>query len=252
MKSERIKAIISALKPPNILNVGCVNHKLPTSPKEEAYWLHHQLLIHFPNAHLLGLDIDESNVLQMREKGYDVEVGDAHRLQYDSQFDTIILGELIEHLQNPGACIAGCLRALKPDGRIIITTPNAFSIMLGLMYLKDFDQAFNREHVMWFCPQTLRTLLERCGLRITKFEFVDELEPDVTPVALYRIFSYSWRAIRWLLPRRYRNTMVAVCESVDPSRDDFRELAQVSVHRSLIDILAVPSRASEDHAADRQ
>jgi SAM-dependent methyltransferase len=216
MKSQRIQAVISAVKPPNILNLGCVNHRLPSSASEEAYWLHHQLSISFREANLLGVDIDTSNVLQMRERGYTVEVGDAHRLQYESRFDTIILGELIEHLQSPGECIAGCMRALKPGGRIIITTPNAFSIMLGIMYLKDFDQAFNREHVMWFCPQTLRAFVERCGLRITQFKFVDELEPDVTPAPLYRIFAYSWYATRWLLPRRYRNTMVAVCEPVNP------------------------------------
>ena len=235
MKSERIQAVISAVKPPNILNLGCVNHRLPSSASEEAYWLHRQLSISFKEANLLGVDIDASNVMHMRERGYNVEIGDAHRLQYESRFDTIILGELIEHLQNPGECIVGCIRALKPGGRIIITTPNAFSIMLGLMYLKDFDQAFNREHVVWFCPQTLRAFVERCGLRITQFEFVDELEPDVTPAPLYRIFAYSWCAIRWLLPRRYRNTMVAVCEPVNTIDNPSEAPAQLSAfpHPSL-------------------
>lgn len=215
MKSERIEFILSAVKPPNILNIGCVNHDLPASKEAEQYWLHGQLFARYGGANLLGLDIDESNVRQMREKGFVVDVGDAHKLKYDACFDTVILGELIEHLQSPGACIEGCLRALKPGGRIIITTPNAFSIMLGLMYLKNFDRAFNREHVMWFCPQTLRAFAKRCGLRILSLEFVDELEPDLVSDLAYRSFALAWLGLRRIIPRRYRNTMVAVCEPVE-------------------------------------
>ena len=83
--------------------------------------------------------------------------------------------------------------------------------MLSLMYLKNSDRAFNAEHVAWFCPQTLRTLVERFGFRIESFGFVDDLAPDVVQDMPYRVFAYTWLAVRWLFPRRYRNTMVAVC-----------------------------------------
>jgi len=79
------------------------------------------------------------------------------------------------------------------------------------MYLKNFDQAFNREHVSWFCPQTLRALLQRSGFRVESFRFVDDLAPDIFPDLPYRLFAYVWLGSRWILPRRYRNTMVAVC-----------------------------------------
>ena len=140
-----------------------------------------------------------------------VEVGDAQRLTYHEKFDTIILGEIIEHLENPGACLEGCRRALKPGGRIILSTPNIFCVMHVLMYLKNFDHAFNAEHVAWFCPQTLRTMVERCGLRIESFKFVDDLAPDVVTDLPYCLFTYAWLGIRWMFPQRYRNTMVAVC-----------------------------------------
>ena len=212
MTSERVEAILAEVKPPTILNVGCVNHRLPSSREAQDFWLHGQLAKRFCDSQLLGLDIDEANLEKMRADGYKVEFGDAHNLQYEACFDTIILGELIEHLQNPGECLAGCVRALKPGGRIIITTPNAFSAMLALMYLKNFDHAFNQEHVMWFCPQTLRALAERCGLRILSLRFVDELAPGLLPDLPYRAFALFWLALRKLFPKRYRNTMVAVCE----------------------------------------
>jgi SAM-dependent methyltransferase len=213
VKTERIEAILSAVEGTEILNLGCVGHCLPTRSKEKAHWLHLQLAERFPRARVVGLDIDEKNVESMLGLGYEAVVGDAHALTFESGFDTIVVGELIEHLQNPGECLEGCRRALKPGGRIILTTPNAFCAMLALMYLKNSNHAFNAEHVLWFCPQTLYSLADRCGLRIVKFDFVDDLAPEITPSNTYRLFAHLWMGMRWLLPRRYRNTMFAVCES---------------------------------------
>jgi len=53
--------------------------------------------------------------------------------------------------------------------------------------------------------------VERCGLRIESFKFVDDLAPDVVSDLPYRVFANAWLGIRWIFPRRYRNTMVAVC-----------------------------------------
>jgi SAM-dependent methyltransferase len=209
--SERIEAILQAASGANILNVGCVNHSIALTESEKGRWLQLRLSERFPKANVLGLDIDQENVERMRAQGMNVEVGDAQHLTYHEQFDTIILGEIIEHLQNPGACLEGCRRALKPGGRIILSTPNIFCVMHMLMYFKNYDHAFNGEHVAWFCPQTLRTMVERCGLRIESFKFVDDLAPDVVSDLPYRFFAYAWLGIRWIFPRRYRNTMVAVC-----------------------------------------
>jgi SAM-dependent methyltransferase len=211
VSSERIEAILQAVRGKDILNLGCVNHSIALTEREKERWLQLQLSSRFPDANLLGLDIDQENVAHMRAQGMNVEVGDAQQLDYEGEFDTIILGEIIEHLANPGACLEGCRRALKPGGRIILSTPNIFCVMHVLMYWKNFDHAFNAEHVAWFCPQTLRTMVERCGLRIESFQFVDDLAPDVVSDLPYRLFAYVWLGIRWIFPRRYRNTMVAVC-----------------------------------------
>ncbi|MGC1201830.1 MAG: class I SAM-dependent methyltransferase [Candidatus Acidiferrales bacterium] len=233
MNDERIEAILSAVKGPDILSLGCVGHTLPSTEQETVHWLQLHLQQRFPQASILGLDIDQANVERMHSMGFKAELGDAHHLTFESQFDTIVLGELIEHLESPGECLAGCKRALKPGGRIVISTPNAFSVMLGLMYLKNFDKAFNAEHVLWFCPQTLRTVLARCGLDLVQLEFVDNLAPELISAKSYRAFAYSWRGIRRLLPKRYRNTMVAVCQSAEiPACRESRPPAPSIAHHS--------------------
>jgi len=147
----------------------------------------------------------------MRAQGMNVEVGDAQRLTYHEKFDTIVLGEIIEHLENPGACLEGCRRALKPGGRIIISTPEYFLRHAHAHVLQEFRPRLQRRARRVVLPQTLRTMVERCGLRIESFRFVDDLAPDVVSDLPYRLFAYLWLGVRWIFPQRYRNTMVVVC-----------------------------------------
>jgi 2-polyprenyl-3-methyl-5-hydroxy-6-metoxy-1,4-benzoquinol methylase len=208
--NERIRAIFREVRGPDILHVGCVGHKVPQTPTEESHSVHFQLCKQFGQAQVLGLDIDLAGLQEMRQKGFNVVEGDAQNLNFDAAFDTILAGELIEHLQNPGQFLEGCGRALKSGGRVVISTPNAFSVMLAVMYFKNYDRAFNPEHVVWFCPQTLREIVKRCGFSVAGLYFVDDLEPELVSSRFYKAFVLAWKGIRPLFPTHYRNTMVAV------------------------------------------
>lgn|SRR5208337_116093 len=210
--NERVRALLREVRGPDVLHVGCVGHKVAESAAEQAHSLHYQLCRSFADANVLGLDIDAAGIERMRRVGFRVEVGDAQNLKFDPSFDTILAGELMEHLQNPGQFLEGAARALKPGGRLVLSTPNVFCVMLNLMYLKSYDRAFNPEHVVWFCPQTLRELLRRSGFCITKLDFVDGFAPALVSSLFYRAFARGWVGVRPLLPRRFRNTMVAVCK----------------------------------------
>jgi len=210
--NERVQALLQKVQGPDILHVGCVGHRVAESAAEKAHSLHHQLCQRFAAVNVLGLDTDSNGIERMKQIGFRVEVGDAQNLQFNSCFDTVLAGELIEHLQNPGRFLEGSARALKPGGTLVLSTPNVFSVMLNLMYWKNYDRAFNREHALWFCPQTLRELLRRGGFRIEKLEFVDDLEPALVSSRFYRAFAHGWMGLRPLLPKRFRNTMVAVCQ----------------------------------------
>jgi SAM-dependent methyltransferase len=51
-------------------------------------------------------------------------------------FDTVVLGEVIEHLRDPATMIDRCLSLLRDGGRIIVTTP------FGHLPHEDHEQAF--------------------------------------------------------------------------------------------------------------
>lgn len=102
-------------------------------------------------------------------KNENVDVlADAHYLPFrDSVFDTVIAGELIEHLLNPALFLLEAKRVLKTGGRLIITTPNALNItiflkgLFGLRGLLDIP-----EHKYIWDIKLLTNLLNACGFSI--------------------------------------------------------------------------------------
>ena len=73
---------------------------------------------------VVGIDINTSNVERLKRLGYDnIYIASAETFELQQQFDTIIAGELIEHLANPGLFLQQARKHLAPNGRIVITTP---------------------------------------------------------------------------------------------------------------------------------
>lgn len=69
------------------------------------------------------VDISEVRVRRAtQEYGLPAEVGDATSLAFeDESFDTVVLAEILEHLDNPGAALAEACRVAKD--RVIVTLP---------------------------------------------------------------------------------------------------------------------------------
>lgn len=83
--------------------------------------------------------------------------------------DIVVCGEVLEHLSNPGHLLARLHRQL-PGVPVIITVPNAYS-SVSQKHLRHDRENVNIDHVAWYSPRTLRTLVERVGYRITEFAY---------------------------------------------------------------------------------
>ena len=75
----------------------------------------------------VGLDLEEVEVKMLRDKGYNVIHGDATSTDIGRQFNAIVAGEIIEHIDNLGLFLKNMRKHLTSDGFLVISTPNVFS-----------------------------------------------------------------------------------------------------------------------------
>src|SRR3989344_5449945 len=89
------------------------------------------------------------------------------------KFDTIIAGEIIEHLESPIRFIKYCKSLLKKKGRIILTTPNA----IGLQYLLKEDWCVfykdYRGHTQTFTMPMLERIFLDSGFKIFHKDYIN-------------------------------------------------------------------------------
>lgn len=75
--------------------------------------------------------------------------------------DVIICGEVLEHLSNAGWFLTR-LRRQYAGVPVVVTVPNALSSIAQKQLARGLENC-NIDHVCWFSPRTLRTLVERAG-----------------------------------------------------------------------------------------
>lgn len=205
----RSEIILQWVKGPDVLDVGCAGHvPEPDSP----YWVHGGLRDRFQT--VVGIDINEKKVRMLRDLGYeDIHLASAEEFQLDRRFDSIVAGELIKHLSNPGLFLQRCREHLKPHGRVILTTPYPFSLLYVLYAIFKFPKTCeNTEHACWFCLKTLMELANRHGFKVVHWNLIEDYRLD-SPSLRYRIFVRFISLMRRLIPKRLRNnTMIFVLE----------------------------------------
>lgn len=202
--TPRIDRVLRWTRGPDVLDVGCVDHSVDTG---SPLWLHGVLRRRFPN--VVGVDMSEEGIATLSKSGYtNVHVADAQELPLDRSFDTIVAGEVIEHLENPGRFLVAARSHLKPGGRLILTTPNPFSLMHLLYAIKNFPTTCsNPEHTAWFCPSTMQELAHRMGFEIEHWELVEHHDPRL-PDLPYRLFVALIRIFGRLFPAILRNNTI--------------------------------------------
>src|SRR5262249_13629669 len=85
-------------------------------------------------------------------------------------FDVIVMGEVIEHVDKPGALLGNAAAMLETSGCLVVTTPNpwyANVIVKNLLCGTPFSDS--ADHVGWYDAGTLFEIGQRNGLELHKY-----------------------------------------------------------------------------------
>ena len=169
---SRLPVIRRYVSGSRVLDLGCVDHDAST--EATASWLHRYVSDHAET--VLGVDIAREEVEKLRAKGYNVVHGDVETLDLGLRFDVIVAGELIEHVSNQGLFFDTCRRHLNPGGVLILSTPNALSLVGFAAVLLLGNRPVNTDHVLFHNFATLRQSLARCGFEVAEGYYVLDRE----------------------------------------------------------------------------
>ena len=89
----------------------------------------------------------------------------------DGFFETIIAGDVIEHVANPLFMLCECNRVLAPGGTLIVSTPNPYyywEYMQNLLVKFKWMKARQEGHFTTFTRINMRNILERTGFTLIK------------------------------------------------------------------------------------
>jgi len=92
-----------------------------------------------------------------------IVAGNMESYNFNRQFDAIIAGDVLEHVDNQGLFLNNVKKHLKKDGHFILTTPNAKWFTVALRP--------NPTHTLWHDKYTLSRILNRCGFDVIFFKY---------------------------------------------------------------------------------
>ena len=111
----------------------------------------------------VGVDLDPAAVQFACRRGLDVRLGSLVDQAYPTcSFDAIILNHVIEHIPDPILMLKECHRILKPEGRLILATPNVDS-WFHRKFRQNWVHLDPPRHVYLFGTGTLTELVRRSG-----------------------------------------------------------------------------------------
>lgn len=164
--SIKDKEILSLTIGKRVLDVGCVGQQRSYGPN----WLHEK--IKGVAKSITGVDIHQKGIDELNSLGYNII--HINQLEQNNKFDVIVMGDVIEHVDNVADFLNFYSNHLEPTGSIIITTPNPFSIRQSIHTFLYGKPSINEEHTTNLDPITMAEVFRRGNFKVVDFCWLKE------------------------------------------------------------------------------
>lgn len=137
-----------------LLDVGCGNGRFLDQMRQLGW-------------NVTGIEPDGEAVSVACEKfGLEVFQGSLEKARFaNGHFDAITMNNVIEHAPDPIELLRECCRVLKPNGEIVVVTPNIKSLGHNV-FGENWRGLEVLRHLFLFTPQALRACAESAGLDV--------------------------------------------------------------------------------------
>lgn len=171
---DRTSCILGAVKDKNVLHIGCCDH-IPLIEKkiQNKQWMHGLLDENCKCA--IGVDINKKAINYVNSRKFakntvyctDVSQNGGLDMIPDMDYDFIVLGEILEHVNNPVLFLEGLSNNVKQlkcakSVKYIITVPNVFSVQKRI--IRQNIEFINSDHRYWFTPYTIAKVMICAGI----------------------------------------------------------------------------------------
>jgi 2-polyprenyl-3-methyl-5-hydroxy-6-metoxy-1,4-benzoquinol methylase len=149
-EAEYIKNICGKEK--KVLDIGCANGIFLETMKEKGY-------------EVAGCDPwREAAEIAKKKLGNCIEISKFEDTNYPKNyFDVVAIWSVVEHVANPDKYISDITSLLKPGGWLVLSTPNYGSLSRKVLGTK--WHFFERVHLTFFCPKTIKSFLKNKGYK---------------------------------------------------------------------------------------
>ena len=160
-----MKKTLELAKGPRVLDVGCGDGSLTKILAEN-----------FDN--VVGVDGSREKIRLAKETVLGVEFHESLFEDFETRdrFDSIMMINLLEHVEDPILCVEKARNLLKPEGRVIVFVPNALSLnrrigkLMGIIesYYELTSNDLNLGHRRSYDMNILIKDLEKGGLTVNR------------------------------------------------------------------------------------
>lgn len=199
-EQSRIDKLCELTYNSKVIHLGFADHiPLIEEKISENRWLHGRLVEKCKKC--FGVDISQEAVDFVKQLGYnDILCADILKedilLNQDDIWDYILLGEMLEHVDNPVTFLSKIRNMYgQRINRIIITVPNIFNCYNANMINKGIEH-INSDHRYWFTPYTILKILYQSGFEFENIYF--------TNLCRLKKYQYGIRRLRKILHLEYK------------------------------------------------